>query len=50
MTLLWALQQLPMWFPSSKHNHDMIVHYLGKLKVCMSFQGLVCLANEFALC
>ncbi|DBA89553.1 TPA: hypothetical protein ACH3X2_004458 [Trebouxia sp. C0005] len=34
MTLLWALQQLPIWLPvsSSKNHHDVIVHYLGAQK------------------
>ena len=31
MTLLWAWQQLPIWLAasSSKHLHDIDVHYLG---------------------
>ncbi|KAL0027167.1 hypothetical protein WJX77_000388 [Trebouxia sp. C0004] len=34
MTLLWALQQLPIWLPvpSSKYHHDIIIHYLGAQK------------------
>ncbi|KAL0048159.1 hypothetical protein WJX82_008913 [Trebouxia sp. C0006] len=34
MTLLWAWQQLPIWLAasSSKHLHDINIHYLGAQK------------------